>query len=157
MEKLEKSRAATDVRVRLWGVADLDAVMAIERAAFTMPWTRDTFTGLLRRTDTFMAVAEDPGHGVVGYAAVWMVVDQAELGDIAVDEPWRGRGIGRLLLEHVLSAMRDSAVAELFLEVRPSNTAARRLYEGYGFEEVGRRRSYYVRPVEDALVLRLRV
>jgi [ribosomal protein S18]-alanine N-acetyltransferase len=133
---------------------DLGRVMEIEQASFTMPWTEDTFRGLLRRSDSMLWVAESEEEGVVGYAAVWIVLDQAELGDIAVAEGWRRRGTGRRLLETVLAAMAERSVRELFLEVRPSNQAARRLYEGYGFEEVGRRRNYYSRPREDALVLR---
>lgn len=142
------------VRVREMAVADLDAVMRIERASFTMPWTLETFRGLLRRTDADLFVAEVAEGPVVAYAVVWMVVDQAELGDIAVAEAWRGLGIARRLIDTVLERLGRRGVREVFLEVRLSNLAARRLYEAYGFEEVGRRKNYYSRPREDALVLR---
>jgi [ribosomal protein S18]-alanine N-acetyltransferase len=142
------------VRVREMVVADLDAVMRIERSSFTMPWTLDTFRGLLRRTDAELFVAEVAGGPVVAYAVVWMVVDQAELGDIAVAEAWRRLGIARRLIDTVLERLARRGVREVFLEVRPSNMAARRLYERYGFAEVGRRKNYYSRPREDALVLR---
>jgi [ribosomal protein S18]-alanine N-acetyltransferase len=143
-----------DVRVRPMTGRDLAAVMEIERSSFTMPWTEETFRGLLRRADSLLWVAESEAGVVVGYAAVWMVLDQAELGDIAVAEGWRRRGIGRRLLETTLAAMAERSVRELYLEVRPSKREARRLYEQYGFEEVGRRKDYYGRPREDALVLR---
>jgi [ribosomal protein S18]-alanine N-acetyltransferase len=142
------------VRVREMATTDLDAVMRIERASFTMPWTLDTFRGLLRRTDADLFVAEVAGGPVVAYAVVWMVVDQAELGDIAVAEAWRGLGIARRLIDTVLERLGRRGVREVFLEVRPSNVAARRLYERYGFAEVGRRKNYYSRPREGALVLR---
>ncbi len=147
------------VRVRAMVEADLDAVMSIETASFTMPWTLDTFRGMLERTDSHLFVAEaasgpDGAVVVVGYAVVWIVVDQAELGDIAVSPEWRGHGIGRGLLETVLDRVREQRVRELFLEVRPSNHGARALYERYGFVEIGRRKDYYSRPREDALVLR---
>jgi ribosomal-protein-alanine N-acetyltransferase len=132
---------------------DLTAVMAIEKASFGVPWTLATFTGLLRRRNTRLWVAERDG-AVVGYAAVWMVADQAELGDIAVAEGWRRRGIGTLLLGAVLREMRASGIRELFLEVRESNVGAQRLYARYGFRPVGRRSGYYSKPREDALVLR---
>lgn len=135
-------------------VTDLAVVMKIERASFTMPWTEETFRGLLRRSDSLLWVAESGGEGVVGYAAVWIVLDQAELGDIAVADGWRRRGIGRRLLETVLAAMVERSVREVYLEVRPSNEHARQLYARYGFEQVGRRKEYYTRPSEDALVLR---
>ncbi len=144
------------VSVRRMTESDLTAVMAIEKAAFSSPWTLATFAGLLHRDSTRLWVAES-GDRVVGYAAVWMVADQAELGDIAVEESARGRGIGRTLLRTVLRELPPAGVRELFLEVRVSNTVARRLYERHGFEEVGRRSGYYTRPKEDALVLRLRL
>jgi ribosomal-protein-alanine N-acetyltransferase len=133
--------------------ADLGAVMVIEKAAFGSPWTLATFAGLLRRENTRLWVAESAGE-VVGYAAVWMVAEQAELGDIAVAERWRRRGVGTRLLEAVLEEMAVVGIREIFLEVRVSNEAAQRLYRRYGFEEVGRRPGYYTKPPEDALVLR---
>jgi len=144
------------VRIRAMVQADLEPVMAIERASFAMPWTLQTFQGLLDRGDSHLFIAEAVGEAetVVGYAVVWIVVDQAELGDIAVSQDWRGRGVGRMLLEAVLERVQEHRVRELFLEVRPSNLGARALYERYGFIEIGRRRDYYSRPREDALVLR---
>lgn len=142
-----------EVRIRRMRGADVTAVMEIERAVFTMPWTEATFHGLLKRSDSLLWVAEAASE-VVGYAAVWVVVDQAELGDIAVAEGWRRQGIARRLLETILDAVREKGIRELFLEVRVSNHQARRLYEQYDFAEVGRRKDYYARPREDALVLR---
>jgi [ribosomal protein S18]-alanine N-acetyltransferase len=145
---------APDVRIRRMCEADLDAVMEIERASFTMPWTEETFRGLLRRSDAVLWAAESAGEEVVGYAAVWIVLDQAELGDVAVADGWRRRGVGRRLLDAVLEEMAARSVRELYLEVRLSNRVARRLYEQYDFVEVGRRKDYYGQPKEDALVLR---
>lgn len=139
--------------VRPMTEGDLGAVLEIERAAFTVPWTPATFRGLLRRADSHLRVAEAGGR-IVGYAAVWIVADQAELGDIAVSAEWRRRGVGRLLLASVFELVRERGVRELYLEVRVSNADARRLYERHGFHEVGLRRNYYDRPREDALVLR---
>jgi [ribosomal protein S18]-alanine N-acetyltransferase len=147
------SGAGSDVQIRPMEDVDVAAVMEIERAAFTMPWTESTFYGLLKRSDSLLWVAES-AEGVVAYAAVWIVLDQAELGDIAVADGWRRRGIARRLLETALDAVREKGVRELYLEVRPSNHQARRLYEQYEFVEVGRRKDYYARPREDALVLR---
>jgi ribosomal-protein-alanine N-acetyltransferase len=81
-------------------------------------------------------------------------VDQAELGNVAVADEWRGRGIGARLLREVLDRAGRRGMREIFLEVRPSNHVAQRLYERHGFREVGRRRNYYLEPPEDALVMR---
>jgi ribosomal-protein-alanine N-acetyltransferase len=91
---------------------------------------------------------------VVGYAAFWCVIDQGELGNVAVSSDWRGYGLGARLVADVIERAARRGVREVFLEVRPTNLVARRLYERFGFVTVGRRRNYYQQPVEDALVLR---
>lgn len=133
--------------------ADLPQVMEIERASYSTPWPEASFRGLLRRSDAVLLVA-DVGPEVAGYAACWEVLDQGELGNIAVAPAWRGRGIGGRLIEAVFHCMRELGVREIFLEVRVSNTVAQNLYEKYGFVQVGWRRAYYTSPVEDALVMR---
>jgi len=134
---------------------DVLAVVSIESEAFSTPWQAETFTGLLGRDGIELLVLEDPAEGVVGYAVLWCVLDQGELANIAVTPALRGRGLGARLLEAVLDAARGRGVRSLYLEVRESNVAARALYASSGFSEMGRRRRYYRRPVEDALVLRL--
>ena len=142
------------VRIRDMTRADLGSVMSIERAAFSMPWKATTFESLLQRSDADLiaAVAED--DHLVGYAVVWTVVDQAELGNVAVHDDWRKRGVGRTLVEAALERARARAAVECFLEVRESNRNAQSLYEKCGFRSIGRRRRYYSNPTEDALVMR---
>ncbi|HSJ32010.1 MAG TPA: ribosomal protein S18-alanine N-acetyltransferase [Longimicrobiales bacterium] len=148
-----EAAARADVRLRDMVATDVPAVVAIERASYTMPWSEATFRGLLRRRDAEMVSAETEGI-VIGYAAFWCVVDQGELGNVAVSAGWRGLGLGARLVEDVLRRAARRGVREVFLEVRPSNTVARQLYERLGFRPVGRRRNYYQAPVEDAIVLR---
>ncbi|HLU26651.1 MAG TPA: ribosomal protein S18-alanine N-acetyltransferase [Longimicrobiales bacterium] len=138
--------------IRRVGFEDLPQVMRIEYASYTTPWTEATFRELLRRSDAVILGAEAEGR-LVGYAVFWVVADQGELGNIAVAPDWRGRGVGKKLLEAVIEQARGRAVRELFLEVRVSNEPARRLYETHGFREVGRRKNYYSVPTEDALVM----
>ena len=144
--------------VRRASSADLDAVVAIERAAFSDPWSRGSFASLLSDPRVFFVVGVDPAGGggaVAGYAVAFFVVDEAELANLAAAPHVRRRGIGGLLLDAVIREAGRRGTRELFLEVRESNAAARALYASRGFAEVGRRRGYYRRPVEDALVLRL--
>lgn len=145
--------ARAEVRLRDMTQADVPTVVAIERASYTMPWSEATFRGLLRRRDADMVSAEVDGT-VIGYAAFWCVVDQGELGNVAVSAEWRGAGLGARLVEEVIRRAERRGVREVFLEVRPSNTVARLLYERLGFRPVGRRRNYYQAPAEDAIVLR---
>ena len=143
----------SEVLLRVMNAADLDRVMDIEVASYSIPWTEGTFRSLLRRGDAELVVAESGGR-VIGYAVFWFVVDQGELGNIAVADEWRSRGIGGRLVLDALRRAAQHGVRELFLEVRPSNTSARDLYVRHGFREVGRRRNYYLKPSEDALVMR---
>lgn len=143
-------------RIRLLREGDLPRVMEIETACFSTPWKEITFRGLMRRADTDLFVAESWGL-LVGYAACWTVADQSELGNVAVAPESRGRGIGGGLVDAVVRRVRERGARELFLEVRESNTGAQSVYTERGFDVVGRRRSYYSSPTEDALIMRLRV
>lgn len=146
------------VSVRTMRPADLPAVMRIERRSFTMPWQETTFRALMRRPSAALLTAElsEPAATtVVGFSVLWFAADEAELGDLAVDPDFRGRGIGRLLLEASVDTARRRGAGALYLEVRESNAAARALYDGRGFATVGRRPGYYSEPREDACVMRL--
>lgn len=139
--------------VRPMAERDVERVARLERETFSAPWRPDTFRKLLTRNSTELWVVELPDHGVVGYAVLWLVLEHAELANIAVEPEHRGRGLGSFLLDRVLERARERGVKGLYLEVRVSNTRAADLYERRGFQEIGRRRDYYDRPREDARVL----
>ncbi|MFO7892793.1 MAG: ribosomal protein S18-alanine N-acetyltransferase [Longimicrobiales bacterium] len=147
------AESRSEIRIRTMTRKDLHRVLAIERASFAVPWTMNTFRSLLERKGTGLWVAESDSE-VVGYAVVWAVANQAELGNVAVADGWRRRGIAGRLVETVLEWLRERGVKHVFLEVRASNAGAQALYGRHGFEPVGRRPGYYSRPEEDALVLR---
>jgi ribosomal-protein-alanine N-acetyltransferase len=143
--------------------ADLDVVLHIEQASFPSPWSRQAFLHELERNRVaglWVARARRSGDGdgvaaVVGYLCLWAVADEVHVTNLAVDP--RGEGIGRLLLGTLLVHHRAAGARRAFLEVRPGNVGARRLYEGLGFREVGRRPGYYVDTGEDALLLEARL
>lgn len=139
--------------VRPMAPADVDAVVEIERRAFSTPWRAGTFLRLLERDDSELRVATMAGRGVVGYTVLWCVTDQGELANIAVREDVRGRGVGSLLLDDALRLAPRRGVRSLYLEVRESNERALGMYRARGFERAGRRTGYYTGPKEDALVL----
>jgi ribosomal-protein-alanine N-acetyltransferase len=132
--------------------ADLDAVLKIEYAAFSHPWTRGIFTDSLKSYDCWLMFegSQQVGHGVIN-----VILDEAHLLNITVKPESQGRGLGLLLLERLMDRARELQAGECFLEVRASNQSAYRLYERYGFNEIGRRRDYYpaVGGREDALVM----
>ena len=139
--------------------ADLPAIVAIERRAFSDPWTLRSFREALDHPAVFFACARRDGDGsagdeVAGYVVAWFVADEGEIANLAVDPAGWGGGVGRALLDAALAEGERRGTAAVYLEVRDSNERARRLYASRRFEEVGRRRNYYQRPVEDAIVLR---
>jgi [ribosomal protein S18]-alanine N-acetyltransferase len=142
------------VVIRPLMVGDLGDVLRIECSSFTTPWQETTFRSLLDRSDTDMLAAERRGV-LIGYSVCWTVADQSELGNVAVAPEARGTGTGRRLVEAALSRLRRRGSRECFLEVRLSNAVAQALYRDLGFEVVGRRRAYYSKPTEDALVMRI--
>ena len=152
-ERATRGSLPPDVVIRTMTGADLPVVFDIELSSYSMPWGDETFRGLLRRRDAEALVAERYDE-VIGYAIYWWVADQAELGNVAVSANARGQGIGAALVNAVVTRASRRGIRELFLEVRPSNLVAQRLYERLGFATVGRRRNYYARPTEDALVMR---
>ena len=135
-------------------VHDLASVATIERAAFSDPWSLRSFREALDSASVYFACARSDAGSVLGYVVAWFVADQGEIANIAVAPDQRGQGVGRALLDAALGEAATRGISAVFLEVRDSNQRARELYASRGFEEVGRRRRYYRRPVEDAIVLR---
>jgi len=127
-------------------------VVAIERAVFSDPWSTSDFAECLASEIPFL-VAEARGI-VIGYVIAHRAADEGEILNLGVALAHRGRGVGRALVERVLTLLADRDVRAVYLEVRESNAVARRLYQSLGFAEVARRAGYYRRPVEDAVVLR---
>ena len=135
-------------------VEDLPEVLAIERVSFPNPWTGPLFLQELQVAFSRIILARRPGEPIAGYVCCWFVVDEVHVLNVAVDPRFRAQGLGGLLMREVLREARESQATAVTLEVRRSNTAGRRLYESFGFEEVGSRPNYYGRG-EDALILRL--
>jgi ribosomal-protein-alanine N-acetyltransferase len=137
---------------------DLDQVLTIEEASFTMPWSRNLFLSEFRNPKvSLMLVARSPVsiREIVGYIVCWRVADELHILDLAILPSLRRKGIARQL---VLAALREgvkNGVRRAFLEVRASNSAAFALYENLGFIRTQVREGYYDKPIEDAVVMTL--
>ena len=139
---------------RLTSVIDLDGVIEIEQASFYNPTTREWYQSELERPDVcFVFLVRTPESRVAGFCAFWRVLDHIHINNLAIRPELRGRGLGRILLQQVLQEAERLGARHATLEVRRSNAAARRLYEGAGFRLVGVRANYYTHPIEDALIL----
>jgi [ribosomal protein S18]-alanine N-acetyltransferase len=128
-------------------------VHAIERAVFADPWSTQDFRDCVV-SDALFLVAEEK-DAITGYVVAIDAADEGEILNLSVAPAGRRRGLGRALVEQVLDALASRGARHIYLEVRESNAPARALYAAYGFREVGRRKEYYRRPVEDAIVLGL--
>lgn len=136
--------------------ADLAEVIAIERASFRSPWTRQSFLFDLRDNPFAQSiVARDRKGSLVGYGCSWHAHEELRINNVAVLETSRGGGVGRAILRRMIDEGRKAGCRIALLEVRPSNAVARALYASEGFEEIGRRKDYYRAEKEDALVLAL--
>ncbi len=142
--------------VRPMEAGDLASVLAIERRSYQYPWSEGIFRDCLRHG--YGCFVHDM-NGLTGYIVVSCAAKEAHILNVCVAPERRGRGIADRLLEVALERAEVMDAEAVFLEVRPSNPAARRLYERYGFHEIGRRPDYYPAPKgrEDALILGLPV
>lgn len=132
----------------------LDELERLEKICFSRPWSRRMLAEELENACAAFLVAEDALTGeVLGYAGLLVMADEGYITNVAVFPEARRCGVARQIIEVFMNFARANHLAFLTLEVRPSNTAAIALYQGFGFEEVGRRKNYYDLPKEDALIL----
>lgn len=138
---------------RRMSARDLDTVMAIEERVYSHPWTRGNFADSMN-SGHHCWIAELRGM-TVGYSVAVVAAGEAHLLNLSIAAGWQGRGLGTELLRFMMKLARDYGAQRVFLEVRPSNIAARALYARAGFSEIGLRRGYYPADQgrEDALVL----
>jgi ribosomal-protein-alanine N-acetyltransferase len=133
----------------------LPAVLAIERRVFTTPWAPSLFRAELDGHSFGRGRTALRDGVVVGYIFFWIVFEELRILNVAVAPEFQGQGIGTALMRTALEEGRQAGCHEAWLEVRPSNDAALRVYARLGFVEHGRRPGYYQDTGEDALLLRL--
>ena len=136
-------------------VDDLDRVMEIEREVFSVPWTREGFFSFLTRKDTMFLVVEERDR-LLGYAGLLMVLDEADVTNIAVRKERQREGIGNFLMVSMKRLAHEQGITAIHLEVRKGNLPALRLYERNGFLRDGLRKNYYSDPEEDAVLMTCR-
>jgi len=134
-------------------VDDLPGVLAIERQSFGTPWTEANFRHELTENPLAWNLVARADGRVIAFACAYVVAGEVMINDLAVEPAARRHGVARELLRHVLAGGRARGCRGATLEVRPSNTAARALYESFGFRLVGRRPRYYADTGEDGLML----
>lgn len=131
---------------------DLEQVSTMEAACFSMPWSKKSFEENLNRSDAVYVVARD-GDKVLGYCGAYVILNEADINQVAVEPLHRKKGVGGKMLAALLDKLGKAGADAVTLEVRKSNEAAIALYESIGFVTEGIRKNFYEKPVEDALIM----
>ena len=138
--------------LRSMTVADIDEVMAIERAAFASPWSRQFFLEELRATHARSVLCQRDGRPI-GYVIYWELPGELDIHNVAVHPRFRRQGIARAMLADIIEGATKRGFRRMTLEVRKSNDPAQTLYRSLGFEICGLRKGYYSDNGEDAWVM----
>jgi ribosomal-protein-alanine N-acetyltransferase len=140
--------------IRAMSDLDIHVVIEIERAGYQFPWSEGIFRDCLRVG--YICRIVEVGAVLAGYGIMSVGAGEAHILNVCVSDNYRCRGLGRRVMLHLMQRARALGMEEAFLEVRPSNLIASRLYHSLGFEQIGVRRGYYQAPAgrEDASVLR---
>jgi [ribosomal protein S18]-alanine N-acetyltransferase len=139
---------------RVESVEQLDELIAIERASFTNPWTREMYLAELQNRDVSMCyLARGPLGEAVGFCSCWLVLDELHINNLGVLSGLRRQGVASAILNRVRADAVARGATRATLEVRRSNTEAQALYARFGFTVASVRTGYYSHPVEDALIL----
>lgn len=146
---------STEYQFRPMQMDDLESIMVIEPQIYPYPWTRGNFSDSL--SSGYSAWVLMLNEQIIGYSLMMLVLDEAHLLNLSVAKSYQKQGLGRVLLEHMVSIARNNQMANMFLEVRPSNISAIALYENMGFNEMAVRRKYYpaANGREDAILMGL--
>lgn len=154
MSSVKQQLDLPQVDIRPMHELDVPVIVAIERAAYQFPWSEGIFRDCLRVG--YVCRVVDVGGELAGYGIMSVGAGEAHILNVCIRDEYRCRGFARKILLYLLDRARTAGMYEAFLEVRPSNIAAARLYHSLGFEQVGVRRGYYQATVgrEDAAVLR---
>ena len=157
---MESNQELERLIIRRMDVTDIESVMHVEHKANSHGWRRRTFEDSLQLNhECWVVVDPHTNTYTIAHSVLGCEVDSAELYNISVDPAYQGRGVGRMLLNHMLTRSRTMPVDRVFLEVRVSNERAINLYQSVGFKQVGVRKDYYQHEKwgrEDAYVLALR-
>jgi len=132
---------------------DIDGVQEVERASFPVPWPANAFRHELTQNKNAHYIVAKEGEHIVGYAGLWLSLDEAHITTFAVLPEYRRRKIGERMLLAIFERAEKLGAEWLTLEVRASNLPAQRLYEKYGFRPAGIRRHYYSDNNEDAIIM----
>ncbi|EME75351.1 ribosomal protein S18-alanine N-acetyltransferase [Bacillus sonorensis] len=147
----------TQMVIRDMSPKDVDQVYEIEKLSFSSPWKKESFYQELHHNIYAHYLVLEVDENIIGYCGIWIVLDDAQITNIAVLPGYRGRHFGEALLREAMELCRRKKAAQLSLEVRVSNHIAQSLYQKLGFQPGGIRKHYYTDNGEDALLMWVRL
>ncbi|WP_223596534.1 ribosomal protein S18-alanine N-acetyltransferase [Neobacillus bataviensis] len=132
---------------------DIDQVLTVEQASFTVPWSREAFYNELQNNKFAVYIVLEEDNKIIGYCGTWIVIDEAHVTNVAILPESRGRKLGETMMRKLMSVSREMGAKSMTLEVRVTNHVAQSLYRKLGFQNGGIRKNYYSDNQEDALVM----
>lgn len=134
---------------------DIPSILEIENVSFQNPWRASTFSGEIanRGISYPYVIVHRNFERIIGYIIYWKIQEEVQICNFAIHPDFRKKGIGEAVIRSVIKAIQRDGGVYVFLEVRPSNLAARNLYKKLGFKILGTRKDYYQTPLEDALIM----
>lgn len=152
-DNLEESVNKLNLTIQSMQLSDLKQVLEIEKQSFNAPWSLKSFKKELTQNPYANYLVGKKAGVVLGYVGAWIVLNESHITTLAVASAYRRQKVARQLLFELFSQLKEEGVEKVTLEVRTSNQVARKLYKGYGFEEMGVRKDYYQDNQEDAVVM----
>lgn len=149
---MEAIEIMPEIIVRKMVETDLETVVRIEKETFTDPWSYSAFKSDLGN-EMAWPIAAICDNVLAGYSCIYIAAGELQIGNFAVAEAFRGRGIAKALMNEIIKLAQHNKCDAMFLEVRESNIPAQSLYKSFGFKQAGRRLGYYNNPRENAILM----
>lgn len=142
-----------DIEISPLKTEHISRILLIDNLCFPTPWSQESFKREIENNTLSRYIIAKKSEGIIGYAGMWIILDEGHITTIAVHPEYRGIGAGNLLIESLIELCKIEHVNSMTLEVRKSNIPAQNLYKKYGFLECGVRKSYYGDNKEDAIIM----
>ncbi len=142
-----------DMIIRNAEVEDAIVLARLDKLCFSEPWSYESFKQEIIENDLAIYIVAEIGKQIVGYAGIWLIMDEGHITNVAVIPEFRRKGIAKALIEVLINICESENIIAETLEVRASNEPAKNLYAQYGFKEAGIRKGYYEDNHEDAIIM----